>query len=527
MGDATHLDDRAAPLWPRGLAREPLAPLTQSLEADVAIAGGGITGVTTALLAARAGLRVVLLEADQLGGGTTGATSAHVTAVPDVGYDALLRQHGVAAVTSYVAQLQRALDAMGTLVREAELACDWAEVPAYWLADVTHDLDRLRAEQRAAERLGLRLALGDVPLPWATAGGLEIPGQARFHPLRYLLGVAALARAAGARLFEQTPVLDWQETADGVVVHAPAASLHARALVLATHTPLGVSPVQAELRALQSSLIAVAAPAAFPDVLCWDTATPYHYLRPLERDGRRLLLIGGADRRTGQDADPPERYAELLAYARARLGTVTLEAWWSAQLFEPADGLPYIGRAPLARRVYLATGFAGVGLVQGTMAAQLLAAMLPDGEQREAPWAATRLPLRAVPHVLAEGAGTAATWVGDRLARAEHLAPERLGNGEGRIATLDGQRRALYRDGQGRLHVLSPVCPHLGCLVRWNGSAGSWDCPCHGSRFAPTGEVLEGPALSGLARAEGSAPYAGMAPITPDADAIRLDADKG
>ncbi len=151
------------------------------------------------------------------------------------------------------------------------------------------------------------------------------------------------------------------------------------------------------------------------------------------------------------------------------------------------------------------------------------------GEQREGPWSATRLTLSAAPTMISEGVNAALRWVGDRVASSEGGDVHSVQAGSGAILRVEGHRRAVYRADDGRLHILSPVCPHLGCLVRWNGTARSWDCPCHGSRFAPTGEVLEGPALDGLARlpSNDANPYAGSPPSTPIEDAIRFDTDKG
>lgn len=471
--------------------------LDQAREVDVVVAGGGITGLTTAILLASEGQRVVLLESDRLGAGTSGATSAQITAVPDLGYRQLLAHWGAAAGTEYVVRLNAALELMDSMVIAERIACDWRRVPGYWFTD-DEALDRLRAEQRAALQLGQSCRLlREAPLPWTTGGAIEFDDQALFHPLLYLQGLARVAAARGAQIFERSPVVSWQETGDGVVVHTPVAAVRARALVLATHSPLGVNVVQTELRPMQSHICALVPREEFPDALFWDTAEPYRYLRPAIDGGRPVVLVGGGDHKTGHGDIAAVRAALVDDYIRPRFGEAAITRWWSAQLFEPADGLPYIGRSPMARHVFLATGFAGVGLVQGTMAAMELAAQL-GGERREGPWKPNRLSLSATPQLVADGLDAARCWVGDRLGRADEATPGALAPGEGGLLDVDGERRAVFRDDGGRLHILSPVCPHLGCLVRWNGTARTWDCPCHGSRFAATGAVLEGPAMSGL-----------------------------
>jgi len=514
--------------WDHKVRREAPQRLTETLDVDVVVVGGGITGLTTALIAASESHSVALLEADRFGSGATGASSAHVTVVPDVGYRSLLERCGNDAGSQYVAALGEALELMHTLVTAQSIDCGWERVPAYRFAEDADGLDALADEALAAERLGQRCQMvTEVPLSWNVAGGVEFPDQALFNPVQYLMAIAELARARGATLFEQSPVIAWEETANGVIVRTATGIVRAGSLVLATHTPLGFNLVQTELAPVQSYILALALPHASPSAMFWDTAEPYHYLRSVQRGDQSLVLIGGADHKTGHETEPQVRFAQLADYARTRFASGTPVDWWSAQLYEPADGLPYIGRSPLAQRVYIATGFAGVGLVQGTMAAIELASLL-RGRERDTPWKATRLKLAAAPRFVAENLDVAACWVGDRLTSTNGYSTDDLPAGQGRIVRIDGQRRAAYRDDEGRLHILSPVCTHMGCLVRWNASARTWDCPCHGARYASTGEVLEGPALRALTRIEEQcAPYAGVAPITPEIDVQRFDTDKG
>lgn len=524
MADVEHID---TPIWQDGARREAFPALRDDRDVDVVVAGGGISGLTTALLLASEGHRVLLLESERLGCGTSGATSAHVTAVPDIGYRRLLARFGAPLGMTYVLRLAAALELMESFVTADDIACDWRRVPAYWFAAGAGDVARLEDEHAAAQRLGQACRLlRETPLPWPTAGALQISHQAMFNPIDYLRGLARVARKRGVEICEHTPVTGWDEDPAGVVVHTAAADVRASSLVLATHTPLGTNVLQTELQAMQSYLLVVRSATELPPALFWDTADPYHYLRPVTLDGLPAVLIGGADHKTGQGGAPGAAHADLVAYANEHFADAAVARWWSAQLYVPADGLPYIGRSPLSRHVYVATGYAGVGLVQGTMAAMELAAQL-RGEEREAPWKTTRVSLAAVPHVVSEGIETARHWVGDRLASAPNGPLDALATGEGRLMQVDGHKRAVYRDETGHLHVLSPVCTHLGCLVRWNGSARSWDCPCHGSRFAPTGEVLEGPALTGLERTTASTPSPGVTPVTETADMLRFDADKG
>ena len=491
------MNDDTSPIWLRGVRRPIYPALERTLHVDVAIAGAGITGLTAAILLANEGQRVAVLEADRVGSGTTGASSAHVTEVPDHGYRRLLLQAGEESARVLVERSRAGLEFIDMLVKAEQIECDFARVPAYLVGETSDDRDGLEEECRAAGQLGLRADLtSNVPLPWRVHGAVVFPDQAALQPVRYLSGLAKLAIRCGATVCEATPVRGFTELGDRVHIDTPNGGVRARSLILATHTPIGFNLVQTEVAPYRSYILAVRLERPLAPALFWDTSDPYFYLRHYDSAGTPIAIVGGADHKTGHESDAASRFALVEEYARARFGRLTIEQQWSAQFYEPADGLPYIGRAPRAEQIYLATGFSGVGLVQGTMAAMELAAAL-RGEAATAAFAATRLAIGGVRRLLSENVDVAAHWIGDRLGGGGSA--DDVPAGKGRIVQVNGKRRAVFRADDGALHVLSPVCTHMGCIVHWNGAERSWDCPCHGARYAPTGEVLEGPALSPLA----------------------------
>jgi nitrite reductase/ring-hydroxylating ferredoxin subunit len=243
-------------------------------------------------------------------------------------------------------------------------------------------------------------------------------------------------------------------------------------------------------------------PPTEPIGLYWDTAEPYHYTRVHIIDGRSFLIVGGEDHKVGESDDTTAPFHRLETYVRQRFGVAVAptDYRWSGQIVVSADGLPYIGRNALSSRVFVATGYGGNGMTQGTLAGTILAdEVLGVPNPYATLFAATRWkPLASARAVLSENVDFPKHLLTDRLPHPGPRALASLPSGEGQVLTIDGERLAVYRNGNGELSALSPVCTHLGCLVHWNTTEKSWDCPCHGSRFDPHGRILNGPAVEPL-----------------------------
>jgi nitrite reductase/ring-hydroxylating ferredoxin subunit len=300
--------------------------------------------------------------------------------------------------------------------------------------------------------------------------------------------------AAGGTIHENSPVV---EVGDDAVQVAHGPCVRAGAVVDATHTPVGlVASIQTRITAFTSYVIAARLDRPAEAALFWDTEDPYHYVRNQGADG---LLVGGEDHRTGREEEPAARLARLEEWTRKRFPVRSIEARWSHELFEPADGVPYIGALPGSPSRFVAAGFSGTGMTYGTVAARLLCDLLTDGASPlEAVYSPRRVkPLAAARPMAEENLRVGWRFVVDRVAGLA-ARPAPLEPDSGRIERVGGRPRAVYRDVRGDLHVLSARCTHLRCLVAWNDLEKTWDCPCHGGRFHATGKPLYGPPTRGL-----------------------------
>jgi glycine/D-amino acid oxidase-like deaminating enzyme/nitrite reductase/ring-hydroxylating ferredoxin subunit len=488
------------PVW-REQSRAPRYPqISHDLKVDVAVVGGGITGVTAALLLARAGKSVALLEGRTIASGVTERSTAHLTEAVDTRYVELER-YGKETARLVRESSRAAIELIAELSNLCEGNAGFKRVPGYLFSEDASETDALKAEAEAARRAGATVEICAVPLPFANAPGVRFDNQAQIDPCAYVTALASRIEGPNVSVFEESMVVDVKpgEPSRVLLEHGP--SILADDVILATHAPPTKTTFQTKIAQYRSYV--VAAPTTQPlDALFWDTQDPYHYIRSALIGGTPHLIIGGEDHKTGQDPDggygaPFER---LEAYAR-RLG-VEVTSRWSAQVVEPVDGLPYIGQPSRSERIYVATGYSGNGTTFGTIAAMILSDQLLGRSNAYAElYRATRFkPLASIPPLVEENVDFPLHLLRDRLHGSSKVSPTRIENGQAAVLEVDGERVACYRDDQGRLHAVSAICTHFGCQVAFNPSERTWDCPCHGSRFGVDGAVLDGPATKRLAK---------------------------
>jgi glycine/D-amino acid oxidase-like deaminating enzyme/nitrite reductase/ring-hydroxylating ferredoxin subunit len=478
-------------------------------ECDVCIIGAGIAGLTAAYLLQQEGRDVQVLEAFDIGAGETGRTTAHLTAVLDDRFFELEKLFGSEKARLAAQSHAAAIDTIERIVREAAIDCDFERVDGVLFCSKPDQAGMLDREARSALSAGFAdmVAIDSLAMPNVRFDGpaLRFPRQAMFHIGKYLQGLARAFVKRGGLIATATKAVAVEVGEIARVMLEGGREIRARQVVVATNTPF-VDRVKMHTKQAAYRTYVVGftvAPGAFAPVLLWDLEDPYHYIR-LVRDihGGEVLIIGGEDHKTGQAENPGHAFATLVEWAREHFsGLGELKYRWSGQVMEPIDGLAYIGRNPGDENIYVVTGDSGNGMTHGTLGGMITADLIAG---RENPWSAlddpARKTLRAAGSFIDENANVLGHLVKDWVGRGDVKDRSTIPLGSGAIVREGVNLLAIYRDHDGTFHELSAACTHLGCAVQWNGVESSWDCPCHGSRFAPDGVVLNGPAARPLKR---------------------------
>ncbi|HKP75665.1 MAG TPA: FAD-dependent oxidoreductase [Longimicrobiaceae bacterium] len=507
--------ERSLSVWESTNPQHEFPPLAGDATADVAIVGAGLAGMSVAYHLAKAGQSVIVLDDNAVGGGETGQTTAHLSSALDDYFQVLEKVHGKDGARIAYASHASAIDAIERIAQAEGIDCDLYRVDGYWFLSPDRDVSFLEKERDAAERAGAE-GLEIVPrIPvdgWESGPALRFPNQGQFHALKYVEGLTRAVQAAGGRIHTGNHVVN-VEGGTRPRVSGEGFSVTAGAVVIATNSPISnrfaIHTKQAPYRTF---VVAGKVPAgAVPRILFWDTLDPYHYVRtqPVEGDaGQVWLIVGGEDHKTGHHDDAEDRFARLEAWAKARFPVTSFELRWSGQVLEPVDYMGFIGRDPGFQNVYVATGDSGQGMTHGTIAGILISDLvLGRANEWEKLYDPSRktLSFDSAKQFLEENLDVAVQYKDLLPTGGEVEGADKIAAGEGAILQVGGSKVAAYRDEQGVLHQKSAYCTHLGCVVRWNHEEKSWDCPCHGSRFSSTGEVvLNGPAITGLKPLEGA-----------------------
>ncbi len=496
------------PYWMASETLPEFGAIQQDVEVDVAIIGGGLTGITAAYLLKKAGVKVALLERGRCATADTGHTTAHLTMVTDLRLHQVVRKFGKECGRAFWDAGAVAIDQIHNIVQEEKINCEFKWVPGYLHVSLqdrsgANDRESLMRDAELAKELGFEAEFIEV-VPYCNRPGVRFANQAKFHPRKYLRALLEKIPGNGSYVFEQSEASEFEDKP--LTVKVGDKKVRCQFVFIATHTPLmgntamfKATLFQSKLALYTSYVLGARLPAGtVPEALFWDTTEPYYYLRIDRRRDGDYAIFGGEDCKTGQEDDFEAVFARLEGEMKKWLPMAEVQHRWLGQVIETNDGLPFIGET--AENQFVATGFCGNGFTLGTLAATMARDRFL---QRKNPWedlldVHRKKLLGGTWRYLTENIDYPYYLLRDRLATAPAESLDDILPGQGKIISFEKQKVAAFRDVRGELTLLSPVCTHLKCIVKWNGADQTWDCPCHGSRFKATGEVFSGPAESPL-----------------------------
>ncbi len=495
-------DGNCKSLWQESASDFPSTLVSEARRYDVAIVGGGITGITTALLLQRRGKSCIVFDSRNLCFGTTGGTTAHINTVLDTSYPRIIKDFGKEKSVLVASAAKDALELVSRHVSEFNIACDFRETPGYLFSQDEEETDELQDIHDACLEVGVNVQfIGSLPLDIPSSKILMMKNQARFHPVEYVYGVARAFEQMGGVIKQHCKVENVAEDGD-LVVETSQGKFRAGKLIYATHIPPGVNILHMRCVPYRSYVLALRLKSQdYPEGLIYDMKDPYHYYRTQNVDGLNYLIVGGADHKTGHEMYTADCFRNLEEHVREHFDVEEVTHRWSSQFYESIDGLPYIGHYPShPENVFVATGFGGNGMTYSHVAARVLADKvmeLPD--PYEDIFRPSRIkPVAGFTGFVSHNADVVRKFV-QKFATPEELEGlDSLAAGEGRIVQYNNEKAAVCKDLHGTLHAVNPVCTHMGCSVVWNPVEQSWDCPCHGARYSPEGKILNGPAVKDL-----------------------------
>ena len=492
--------------WLDSVSFTTFSKLTKDLKnIDVGIVGAGITGITLAYLLSKRGLNVCLLEARDVLNGTTGHTTAKITAQHGLIYDEFINHFGLEQAQLYYNANIEAKQFIKQLIDELNIECDYREDDACIYTNAKDYVTKLENEYKAYEKLKIESELTDqLELPFPVKNILVMKNQAHFHPLKYLKALLDECQRNDVQIHENTRALTIEYNKHPTILTDEGHRVYCRMIVQATHWPFhdGIGFYPARMYADRSYLLAAKVKKPFTKGMYINAETPSRTVRPIQINGEDMLLIGGGSHKTGQTNEPMfENYEAIEQFAEQNFKIEQVLYRWSAQDYSTLDKMPYVGRVTKEQRnIFVATGYRKWGMTNGTNAALLLHDLILE---KENPYIDLFSPGRkikpdpAVKKLITYNADVAKHLIKGKLERPKEDI-ETLQQNEACVTTIDGERVGVYKDNEGTLHAVDTTCTHMGCEVTWNNAEHTWDCPCHGSRYTYTGEILEGPAVKPL-----------------------------
>lgn len=485
--------------WMASTSKTEYPALNEDIKVDVAIIGGGITGISCAYMLKKEGVKIAIIEADRIAQGTTGHTTAKITSQHGLIYNKIKNQMGDELAKQYADANESAIREIKKISESNHIACDYISQPAFVYTLQNEYVQKIKDEVKAASSLGIKASyVESIPFSMPIKAAIRFDDQAQFHPLKYLRALAKDIPNNGCYIFEQSRVVDIEESGNYIISTASGKKVTAEKIIIASHYPcynksgLYITRIYPE----RSYVIAIKAKEKYPGGMYINAEEPTRSLRYQDSENGELILVGGDHHKTGQGEDTVKHYEALIDFANKTFTVEDIPYQWSTQDCMTMDGVPYVGHFTSdTPNMYIATGFRKWGMTNSIVSSIILKDLIIHGES---PWQDVYSPSRqtimaSAKNFIVENLNVAEKLVGGKISPPPNNVD--LKPGEGKVVDANGQRAGAYCDEQGTMHLVNTTCTHMGCELNWNSAEKTWDCPCHGSRFSYDGAVVEGPAI--------------------------------
>ena len=476
--------------------------LNKNEQTDCLIVGSGIVGLTTAYLLAKENREVIIIDANTVGGGSSGRNTGKVTSQHGLIYNAISKKHSPKKARMYYDANEEGMKLVEDIINEHNISCDLKKVPSFVYTLDENYIKDIKNEYETCKELKIPCDYYDHinGIPLDVKGALCFKEQIQFHPKKYIDQLAKINKDLGVKIYENTSAIDIEVAEKYVIKTDKGYSIECNNLIIASSNPWydGLRLYFAKEEASRSYLICTKLKEKILDGNYINVEEPRRTFRNYEDEsGERYLIIGGQDHKTGKCDNEGESYDIIEDYAKNNFKVGEVISKWSAQDYLPYDEVPYIGRInSKENNIYIVTGTNKWGLSNGSIGAKIITDLITkNSSEYEELYNPSRVKSYLNSKFIESSVEMAYDYIKGKINSGDDRLPQK---DEGKTITINGERYGAYRDAKGYLYIVDITCTHLGCELRFNSAEKSWDCPCHGSRFNYKGEILNGPALKPL-----------------------------
>ena len=490
-------------LWLQTPKEKIFSQLQQDISTDVCIIGAGIFGITTAYYLTQKGYDVTILEREKIASKVTGHTTAKITSQHGLIYHYLLKQYGLEFAKKYFQANQESIEEIQKIIEKNNIECDFENQNSCVYTANKSELEKIDEEIEALKQINPQINIIDKsPLPFNIEKGIEFKNQAQFNPIKYIDGLVKEIIKNQGKIYENTTCYDIKHENDIYVCYTPKAEVKTKYVVIATHYPFINIPGMYFAKMYQSSsyVIGIETQQELFEGMYINIQSPIYSFRTAKDNGKRILLLGGADHKTGENVSYENSYGILEQKANEWYPNSKIKYRWSTRDCITLDKIPYIGEfSEILTNVFVGTGFNKWGMTSSNLAGRIITDKIEKKENEyEEIFKATRVnPIVNIDEVKNMIAQTTKSLVIDRLKNFDEQV-EDIEKDSAKIIEKSGEKIGVYKDKNGEIYCVKPVCTHLGCILNWNDADKTWDCPCHGSRFDYRGKNIYNPALKDL-----------------------------